>query len=105
MVFGSIITNLHIKKVTNFSVKIPFEEAITDVLPIKGTSKEGMCKKKTKFKMGPLYKVQLWDKAEFQQLWDKAEFQCLAEEETRESHTNSMGPVKTRLKVLPNTSN
>lgn len=46
--------------------------------------------------MGPLYKVQLWD---------KAEFQCLAEEETRESHTNSIGSVKTRLKVLPNTSN
>lgn len=55
MVFESIITNFDIKNnVSNFSVEIPFGEAIADVLPVKGTSKEGMCRKKTTFEVGPL---------------------------------------------------
>ncbi|XP_016062857.1 PREDICTED: sentrin-specific protease 6 isoform X4 [Miniopterus natalensis] len=97
-VFESIITEIGIKNnVSNFFVKIPFEEANSRLVACTKTYEEnikGSCvQKENKIKNVPLEsKIQLRSKQEFRFYDD--------EEETGEGHTIFMGPVE-KLIVYP----
>ncbi|KAM7135364.1 sentrin-specific protease 6 isoform 8-T10 [Molossus nigricans] len=97
-VFESIITEIGIKNnVSNFFVKIPFEEANSRLVACTRTYEEsikGSCvQKENKIKNVPLEsKIHFKSKHEFQFFDD--------EEETGESHTIFMGPVE-KLIVYP----
>nr|XP_019585160.1 PREDICTED: sentrin-specific protease 6 isoform X6 [Rhinolophus sinicus] len=98
MVFESIITDIGIKNnVSNFFVKIPFDEANSRLIACTKTHEEsikGSCvQKENKIKNVPLEtKIQLKNKQEYQ-FFDE-------DEETGESHTIFMGPVE-KLIVYP----
>ncbi|XP_032952403.1 sentrin-specific protease 6 isoform X1 [Rhinolophus ferrumequinum] len=98
MVFESIITDIGIKNnVSNFLVKIPFEEANSRLMACTKTHEDsikGSCvQKENKIKNVPLEsKIQLKNKQEYQFFDD--------DEETGESHTIFMGPVE-KLIVYP----
>lgn len=98
MVFESIITDIGIKNnVSNFCVKIPFEEANSRLIACTKSPEEsikGSCvQKENKIKNVPLEsKIQLKNKQEYQFFDD--------DEETGESHTIFMGPVE-KLIVYP----
>lgn len=98
MVFESIITDIGIKNnVSNFFVKIPFEEANSRLMACTNSQEEsikGSCvQKENKIKNVPLEsKIQLKNKQEYQFFDD--------DEETGESHTIFMGPVE-KLIVYP----
>ncbi|XP_059970972.1 sentrin-specific protease 6 isoform X2 [Mesoplodon densirostris] len=98
MVFENIIIDIGIKnKVSNFFVKIPFDEANSRLVACTRTCEEsskGSCvQKENKIKNVSLEsKIQLKNKQEFQ-FFDN-------EEETGESHTIFMGPVE-KLIVYP----
>ncbi|XP_025150650.3 sentrin-specific protease 6 isoform X7 [Bubalus bubalis] len=98
MLFENIITDIGIKnKVSDFFVKIPFDEANSRLVACTRTYEEsikGSCvQKENKIKNVALEsKIQLKNKQEFQFFDD--------EEETGESHTIFMGPVE-KLIVYP----
>ncbi|XP_065767672.1 sentrin-specific protease 6 isoform X3 [Muntiacus reevesi] len=98
MLFENIITDIGIKNnVSNFFVKIPFDEANSRLVACTRTYEEsikGSCvQKENKIKNVTLEsKIQLKNKQEFQFFDD--------EEETGESHTIFMGPVE-KLIVYP----
>uniref|UniRef100_A0A8C6CWX4 Sentrin-specific protease 6 n=1 Tax=Moschus moschiferus TaxID=68415 RepID=A0A8C6CWX4_MOSMO len=98
MLFENIITDIGIKNnVSNFFVKIPFDEANSRLVACTRTYEEsikGSCvQKENKIKNVALEsKIQLKNKQEFQFFDD--------EEETGESHTIFMGPVE-KLIVYP----
>uniref|UniRef100_A0A8B9WKW5 SUMO specific peptidase 6 n=1 Tax=Bos mutus grunniens TaxID=30521 RepID=A0A8B9WKW5_BOSMU len=95
MLFENIITDIGIKNnVSNFFVKIPFDEANSRLVACTRTYEEsikGSCvQKENKIKNVALEsKIQLKNKQEFQFFDD--------EEETGESHTIFMGPVEKYL--------
>lgn len=87
MVFEIIITNSDFRDdVSNFSVKIPFEETNSRCVACEGSIKGRGVQKGNK-----IFNVSFESKI---QLWNKPECQCFEEKETVESHIISTGPIK-----------